>query len=68
MSTRQQLDSLALVGIACFVVGTTIGWTWYLRVVFWAAFLAFWTLCGLFWWNRKHAGTRHAKLSVPDST
>ncbi|MBV9326517.1 MAG: hypothetical protein JO352_22365 [Chloroflexi bacterium] len=66
MSTRQQLDSLAFVAIACFFVGITIGWTWYLQVVYRAAFLGFWTICGLSWWNRKHTHTEDAPPSMPD--
>jgi hypothetical protein len=53
MSTRQQLEMLAAVAITCFFFGVTIGWTWYLQVV-WAAFMGFWAICGLFWWSRQH--------------
>jgi hypothetical protein len=66
MSTSQQLDSLAIVGFACFFIGATIGWTWYLQVVFWAIFVVFWTIVGLSRWNRKHALTRHSPPSARD--
>jgi hypothetical protein len=60
MSTPQQLHILALVAFACFFVGVTMGWTWYLEVVCWAVVVVFWTTVGLSWWNRKHSHSEHS--------
>jgi hypothetical protein len=65
MTERWQLQSLVVIVTACFLVGESLAWTWYLVLIFLVAFVVFWAICGLFWWNRKHTPTEDTPPSMP---